>query len=148
MKASEKQIVDLAITILESYLKEPGAALTSTYLVRNFLRLHLELLEHEVFAVLFLDTRHRVIEFRQMFRGTIDGASVHSREVVKVALSLNAAAVIFAHNHPSGLAEPSRADIRITERLKAALELVDVRTLDHFLVGHKQYVSFAESGLL
>lgn len=148
MRLSEKQVVQLAIDILESYLKESGDVLTSPQAVKDFLRLHIELLEHEVFVVLFLDTRNRVIEFQQMFRGTINGASVHAREVVKAALSLNAAGVIFAHNHPSGVAEPSRADIQITERLKAALELVDVRVLDHFIIGHKQYISFAERGLL
>ena len=148
MDMSEKEIVQLAIGILESQLKEKGEVLSSPDSVKNYLRLNLELLEHEVFAVLFLDTRHRVIEFRQMFTGTIDGASVHPREVVKAALSVNAAAVIFAHNHPSGLSEPSQADMRITERLKDALALVDVRTLDHFVIGHGQQMSFAERGLL
>ncbi|VAW93941.1 UPF0758 family protein, partial [hydrothermal vent metagenome] len=96
----------------------------------------------------FLDTRHRVIEFEELFRGTIDGASVHPREVLRRALAHNAAAVILAHNHPSGIAEPSRADRHITERLTDALALVDVRVLDHLVVGDGEVVSFAERGWL
>lgn len=103
---------------------------------------------HEVFACLFLDTRHRIIAFEELFQGTLDGASVHPREVVKRALSHNAAAVIFAHNHPSGVAEPSPADHALTRRLRDALGLVDVRVLDHFVVGDGYGVSFAERGLL
>jgi DNA repair protein RadC len=102
---------------------------------------------YEVFACLFLDTRHRVIAFEELFRGTIDGASVHPRELVRRALEHNAAAVILAHNHPSGVAEPSAADRQITTRLKDALALVDVRVLDHCVVGD-EIVSFAERGLL
>lgn len=103
---------------------------------------------HEVFACLYLDNRHRVIHFEELFRGTIDGASVHPREVVKRALHHNAAAVILAHNHPSGVAEPSRADQTLTQRLKDALALVDIRVLDHIVVGDNGTVSFAERGLL
>ena len=102
---------------------------------------------HEIFAVLFLDQRHRVIKFEEMFQGTIDGANVYPREVVKKALHHNAAAVILAHNHPSGVAEPSQSDERITQRLKDALALVDIRVLDHFVIGD-DIVSFAERGLL
>ena len=101
----------------------------------------------EVFACLFLDNRHRVIQFEELFRGTIDSASVHPREVVRRCLFHNAAAVIFAHNHPSGIAEPSQSDERITQKLKDALQLIDVRVLDHFVVGDT-VVSFAERGLL
>ena len=101
---------------------------------------------HEVFASLFLDNRHQVIEYEELFTGTIDGASVHPREVVKRALYHNAAAVIFAHNHPSGVAEPSKADRSITSRLTAALALIDVRVLDHFVIGDGEVVSFAERG--
>ena len=101
-----------------------------------------------VFACLFLDNRHRVIKYEELFRGTIDGASVHPREVVKRALHHNSAAVILAHNHPSGVAEPSLADEAITRRLKDALSLVDVRVLDHFVVAAGESVSFAERGLL
>lgn len=103
---------------------------------------------HEVFACLYLDNRHRVIHFEELFRGTIDGASVHPREVVKRALHHNAAAVILAHNHPSGVAEPSRADETLTQRLIEALALVDIRVLDHIVVGDNNTVSFAERGLL
>ena len=102
--------------------------------------------EHEVFAVLMLDTRHRVITLQEMFRGTLDGASVYPREVVKAALQNNAAAVILVHNHPSGDPEPSQADHNLTRKLKEALALVEVRTLDHIIVGHEGCVSLAELG--
>ena len=101
-----------------------------------------------VFACLYLDNRHRVIAFEELFHGTIDGTSVHPREVVRAALKHNAAALIFAHNHPSGVAEPSDADRRLTRRLQDALGLVDIRTLDHFVVGDGEVVSFAERGWL
>ena len=115
---------------------------------KDFLVTQLAESEHEVFACLFLDNRHRVISFDQLFAGTIDGASVHPREVVKKALAHNAAAVILAHNHPSGIPEPSRADESITTRLKDALSLVDVRVLDHIIVGGAETVSLAERGLM
>jgi DNA repair protein RadC len=124
-----------------------GDALCSPQQTRQFLTAQLANYPHEVFACLFLDNRNRVISFEKMFYGTIDGASVYPREVVKLALKKNAAAVIFAHNHPSGIAEPSRADEQITQRLKEALSLVDIRVLDHFVVGD-EVVSFAERGLL
>lgn len=104
--------------------------------------------DHETFCVAHLDNRHRLIELEQMFRGTIDGASVYPREVVKSALAHNSAAVILVHNHPSGVAEPSAADEIITKRLKAALALVEIRVLDHFIVAGDQVLSFAERGLL
>lgn len=125
-----------------------GESLTSPRLTARFLSARLRGHAHEVFACLFLDNRHRVIRFEEMFRGTIDGASVHPREVVKRALSLNAAAVILAHNHPSGVSEPSGADRHLTRRLQDALALVDVRVLDHFVVGDGAPLSFAELGLL
>ena len=115
---------------------------------RDFLMAHLRNHTQEVFACLFLDNRHRVISFDEMFYGTINSASIHPREVVRRAMSHNAAAVILAHNHPSGVAEPSQADESITRRLKDALSLVDVRTLDHFVIGDGEAVSFAERGLL
>lgn len=115
---------------------------------RQYILARLRPYEHEVFACLFLDNQHRVISFDEMFTGTIDGASVHSREVVKAALQHNAAAVIFAHNHPSGVAEPSQADRRITEKLVASLLLVDIRVLDHVVVGDLETISFAERGYL
>jgi DNA repair protein RadC len=101
-----------------------------------------------VFAVLLLDTRHRLIEYVELFRGTIDGASVHPREVVKLALARNAAAIILAHPHPSGIAEPSAADELITQRLKEALSLVDIRVLDHLVIAGGEAVSLCERGLL
>jgi DNA repair protein RadC len=125
-----------------------GPALANPRATREFLRARLRDLGHEVFCCLFLDNRHRVICFDEVFRGTIDGASVHPREIVKLALARNAAAVILAHNHPSGVAEPSQADELITVRLREALGLVDIRVLDHIVVGDAQCVSFAERGLL
>lgn len=127
---------------------EKRDVLTSPEAVRNYLKSRLRVLPHEVFACLFLDNRHRIIEYSELFRGTIDGASVHPREVVREAMRWNAAAVIFAHNHPSGVAEPSQADLRITERLRDALALVDVRVLDHIVIGEGGGTSFAERGLL
>ncbi len=115
---------------------------------RDYLLHQLRAYQHEVFACLFLNNRHHIISFDKMFNGTINGASVYPREVVKRALGHNAAAVIFVHNHPSGIAEPSQADILLTTRLKAALELVDVRVLDHFIVGNNEATSFAERGLI
>ena len=103
---------------------------------------------HEVFTAVFLDTQNGVIAFEELFHGTLDSCAVHPREVVKRAIELNAASVIFAHNHPSGHVEPSQADIHITKRLKEALALVDIRVLDHFVIGAGDYVSFAERGLI
>jgi DNA repair protein RadC len=125
-----------------------GDALGSANEVRHFLQLKMRGLPHEIFTCLFLDNQHAVISYEELFRGTIDGASVYPREIVKRALALNASAVIFAHNHPSGIAEPSQADQRLTERLKIALGTVDIRVLDHFVVGELEAVSFAERGLL
>ncbi len=127
---------------------ERGDALTSPQLTRSFLKSQLMDQGREVFACLFLDSQHRVIVFEPLFYGTIDAASVYPREVVKNCLRHNAAAVIFAHNHPSGVAEPSQADKNITRRLCDALALVDVRVLDHFVVGDGEVTSFAERGLL
>jgi DNA repair protein RadC len=125
-----------------------GPCLASPRTTRDFLATRLRDLEHEVFCVLYLDKRHRLIQFEELFRGTIDGASVHPREVVKLALQKNSAAVIIAHNHPSGIAEPSQADELITQRVKAALALVDIRLLDHIIIGDGVTVSFAERGLI
>ena len=129
-------------------LMQIGPALANPRATREFLRARLRDLDHELFCCLFLDNRHRVISFDEVFRGTIDGASVHPRDVVKLALTRNAAAVILAHNHPSGVAEPSQADELITGRLREALALVDIRVLDHIVVGDGACVSFAERGLL
>jgi DNA repair protein RadC len=125
-----------------------GATIRSPADTESFLRARLGHLGHELFCCLFLDNRHRVLRFDELFRGTIDGTSVYPREVVKEALAVNAAAVILAHNHPSGVAEPSQADERITRRLKSALELVDVRLLDHLIIGDGSVTSLASRGLL
>ncbi|MFC1749262.1 DNA repair protein RadC [Pseudomonadota bacterium] len=127
---------------------QKGDALSSPSDTRRYLASKLRDHHQEVFACLFLDNRHRVIRFEEMFYGTIDGASVHPREVVKRTLHHNAAAVIFAHNHPSGISEPSNADIDITQHLQQALDLIDVRVLDHVVIGDGEQTSFAESGLL
>jgi DNA repair protein RadC len=125
-----------------------GDTLADPDTTRRFLQARLRGYPHEVFACLFLDNRHRVIKYEALFRGTIDGASVHPREVVKAALGHNAAAVILAHNHPSGVAEPSQADLHLTRRLREALGLVDIRVLDHLIIGDGEAISFAERGLL
>lgn len=116
--------------------------------VREYLRLQMAHLSHEVFGVLFLDAQNRLIAFEEMFRGTLSQTSVYPREVVKRALALNAAGVVLCHNHPSGVAEPSRADESLTQHLQSALRLVDVRVLDHFVVAREGLMSFAERGLL
>jgi DNA repair protein RadC len=123
-----------------------GDALANPDDTRRYLTVRLRDFAHEVFAVMFLDNRHRVISLDEMFTGTINGASVHPREIIKRALSHNAAAVILAHNHPSGVAEPSEADKQLTRKLSDALGLIDVRVLDHFVIGDGEAVSFAERG--
>jgi DNA repair protein RadC len=123
-------------------------ALTSPELTRRFLQAQMRDLSHEVFACLFLDSQHRVLKYQELFRGTIDGAAVYPREVLKQALAQGAAAVILAHNHPSGVAEPSQADRAITDRLQQALGLVDIRVLDHLVIGDGYAVSFSERGWL
>ncbi len=125
-----------------------GEVIRSPLDTESFLKARMQHLDHELFCCLYLDNRHRVLRFDELFRGTIDGTSVYPREVVKEALSVNAAAVILAHNHPSGVAEPSQADERITKRLKSALELVDIRLLDHLIVGDGAATSLASRGLL
>jgi DNA repair protein RadC len=140
-----------AIEISRRQLSDPlkaGPSLSSPRATRDFLVAKLRDLEHEVFCCLYLDKRHRLIHFEELFRGTIDGASVHPREIVKLALQRNAAAIIIAHNHPSGIAEPSQADELITQRVKEALGLVDIRLLDHIVVGDGVSVSLAERGLV
>ena len=138
-------VLEMSRRHLESTLTR-GNAFTDAVPNRLYLQRQLRHFPHEVFACLFLDTRHRLISFEPLFRGTIDGASVYPREVVKQALKHNAAAVIFAHNHPSGVAEPSQSDIQITKRLRSALELVDIRVLDHIIVGDAETTSLAELG--
>ena len=147
--AKSKDIIRLASNIIASRLsRHENIEATSPAAVTQFLKLELGGKEREVFGAMFLDTRHRMICFEKLFYGTIDGASVHPREVVKAALRVNAAAVIFSHNHPSGVAEPSQADIAITGRLKSAQALIDVRVLDHIIVSQNECVSLAQRGHL
>jgi DNA repair protein RadC len=144
----EKQsVVTLAMKVL-AIKHRAGRPLSNPEATRNYLRLRLADYRNEVFGSLFLDNRHRIIAVRELFQGTIDGASIHPRVVVQHAMEANAAAVVLFHNHPSGVAEPSHADEAITRRLKEALALVDVRVLDHFVVSAGESVSFAEHGLL
>jgi DNA repair protein RadC len=146
-EASYQEILNAACAQMSHRVRR-GTTLGSAKATRDYLALKLGNLEHEVFAVLFLDKRHRLISYQEMFRGTIDGATVHPREVVKEALKQNAAAVILAHPHPSGVSEPSAADESITHRLREALALIDVRVLDHVIVAGGDIFSFAERGLL
>ena len=139
--------MEIARRALEERMKA-GSALTSPGAVRDYLRLALGRREHEVFVCIWLDAQHRVIEMEEPFRGTLTQTSVYPREIVKAALARNAAAVIFAHNHPSGVAQPSQADELLTRNLKEALALVEVKVLDHFIVAGNQAISFAERGLL
>lgn len=140
-------VLEMARRHLNSQL-HPGETIQSPAEARAAIHARLRDYPYEVFAVLLLDTRHRVIGFEELFRGTIDGASVPIREVVITCLKRNAAAAILAHNHPSGVAEPSQADRQLTDNLQAALSLVGVRTLDHFVVGDQDCVSFSERGWL
>lgn len=146
-EVSENDILDMARTIIERRYRR-GRTLTSPELTRSYLSVKMAELEHELFSVLFLDNKHRVLTLEEMFRGSISSASVYPREVVKTALAHNAAAVILIHNHPSGIAEPSQSDIQITRRIQEALQLVDIRILDHIVVAGTETVSFAERGLL
>jgi len=145
--ASADEVLHHARCVLSRRVRR-GAALSSPQAVKDCLSVQLGALEHEVFTIIFLDAQNRLIALKKMFRGSVTQTSVYPREVVKEALGLNAAAVILAHNHPSGAAEPSRADEYLTQTLKAALALVDVRVLDHMIVAGAEVVSFAERGLL
>ena len=150
-KTHDDAIIAEALSILERRLSDSKSrtnVFTSPGSVVHYLNLSLSDRPQEVFTVLFLDNRHKLIKAEEMFYGTIDGASVHPREVLRRALELRSAAVIFAHNHPSGEATPSQADFRITQKLKDALAMIDVRVLDHFIVGNGQPYSFAEHGTL
>lgn len=148
MNSAQELIVHQALAILEERARYKTDYLGSPAAVRDFLKLRIGALEHEEFWAVWLDAQNRVIQFEGMFRGTLTQASVYPREVVKTALKHNAAAVIFAHNHPSGVPEPSRADEVLTRTLKDALALVDVKVLDHFVVTNTKLTSFAERGLL
>src|SRR5258707_1364684 len=141
--ATGEEILRAARSVMNRKVRR-GTSMSSPRLVKDFLTTKLGMLEHEVFCVLLLDKRHRLIEYVELFRGTIDGASVHPREVVKLALAKNAAALVLAHPHPSGVPEPSQADELITQRLRDALSLVDIRVLDHLIVGGGDVISMAE----
>lgn len=145
-RAEDEKVIQQALRILERRMFTRGPRLCSAQEVRDYLKLRMAGHEHEVFAVLFLDARHRLLAFEELFFGTIDGATVYPRQVVKRALYWNCAALILTHNHPSGCTDPSQADRFLTERLKEALALVDVRVLDHFIVGEGQPLSLAEYG--
>ena len=144
---TDEQLIQRALDLLAARL-HTGDVLATPAIVQNYLRLHLGKREHEVFVVILLDSQNRVLEILDLFRGTLTQTAVYPREVVKAALAANAGAAIFAHNHPSGLAEPSRADELLTQTLKQALALVDVRVLDHIVVGAASSISFAERGLI
>ena len=146
---NDDTIIQRALTILEKRItyNTEAPALTSPQVSKDYVKLQIATYEHEVFAAIFLDNQHKVITFEELSHGTIDGASVYPREVVKACLNHNASAVIFAHNHPSGNPEPSTADKTITKRLTDALGLIDVRVIDHLVVG-EDVVSFAERGLI
>jgi DNA repair protein RadC len=145
--ATPEEIIRKAREVMSRKVRR-GTSMSSPQVVRDFLSIKLGTLEHEIFCVLLLDSRFRLIEFVELFRGTIDGASVHPREVVKLALSKNAAALVAAHPHPSGVAEPSVADEQITRQLKAALDLVQIRLLDHVVIAGGVAISLAERGLV
>ncbi|EMJ7040096.1 MULTISPECIES: RadC family protein [Enterobacteriaceae] len=148
LSSADQQTIREALTLLACQLREPGASFTSSHAVRDWLCLQLASVEREEFTALFLDNQHRLIAHETLFTGTINHTQVHPREVVKAGLKHNCAAVIVAHCHPSGLAEPSKADRQITTRIQQALELVDIRLLDHLVVGGMEIVSFSERGWL
>ena len=144
----EDVLIETALQVLDRRLFARGPKLEKPQEVSTYLKLQLAEVEHEAFAVIYLDSVHRPIKFEVLFHGTIDSAVVYPRQVVKRALALNAAAIIVAHNHPSGCTHPSSADRSLTKRLKQSLELIDVRVLDHFIVGEGAPLSLAECGWL
>ncbi len=147
-EAPAQCVLDRAATLMAQRFRTGAPAFSSPNRTRQFLRLQIGTLPYEVFGLLLLDNRHRLIRAETLFRGTIDGASVHPREVLRTVLEANAAAVILYHNHPSGVAEPSKADELITRRLCDVLQLIDVKVLDHLIVAEASEYSFAEAGLL
>lgn len=142
------KIIKRALKILESRMTYESNTFSSPEDTRNYLRLKLGEREREVFSVLYLTNKHQLISYEELFLGTVDGASIYVREIVKLGLALNAAAIVCAHNHPSGICEPSHADELITQRIKEACELVDIRLLDHLVVSTTDSVSLAERGLV
>ncbi|AOP81296.1 hypothetical protein AWI25_21955 [Enterobacter hormaechei subsp. oharae] len=145
---SAQRTVQHALALLDRHLRETGVAFTSTQAARDWLKLKMAGLEREEFMVLYLNQQNQLLAHETLFTGTINSTEVHPREVVKRALYFNAAAVLFAHNHPSGDTTPSQADKAVTQRLVQALQLVDIRVPDHLIVGGTQILSFAEHGLL
>ena len=145
---SEDATIKLALVILSGRLKEPGDKFDSPRAVKEYLTLKLGTVEREVFGCMFMNTRNELVAYEELFYGTVDGAAVHPREVVKAAMRYNAASVFLFHNHPSQTTDPSEADKTITKRLNEALALIDVRVLDHLIVGGMNVLSFAEEGLL
>ena len=145
---TDDEIIQMALSVLTHRFSLKKTALNSPGTVRDYLRLTLADREHEIFAAVFLDSQHRVIACEEIFRGTLTQTSVYPREIVKASLHHNCAAIIFAHNHPSGVAEPSQSDRMLTDALKQALSLVDVRVLDHFIVAENEILSFAERGII
>ncbi|MDB6373889.1 JAB domain-containing protein [Photorhabdus bodei] len=142
------KIIQQTIAILDSRLKVKGIEITGVEDAINYLRLQLELEEIEFFCVLFLDSKNRVIEFQKMFYGSIRSVEIHLCEIIKVVLALNASAIIIAHNHPSGKAEPGNMDCILTNKISNLLNLMDIHFIDHIIIGHNEYISFAEHGLL
>lgn len=145
---NEQRIIRRAMRLLEKYQRQPGEQFLAASCTKNWLQLHLARREREVFVVLYLDNQHRLLEYETLFLGTINHTEVHPREIVKFALRHNAAAVIIAHNHPSGITDASKADRTITSRIVSALSLIEVRVLDHFIIGDGNILSFAERGWL
>lgn len=145
---NEQRIIRRAMRLLEKYQRQPGEQFLAASCTKTWLQLHLARREREVFVVLYLDNQHRLLEYETLFLGTINHTEVHPREIVKFALRHNAAAVIIAHNHPSGITDASKADRTITSRIVSALSLIEVRVLDHFIIGDGNILSFAERGWL
>ena len=144
----EQDLIQSAISILERSFKEPGDMFTSSDHAEAFVRLHLAAEENEVFSVMFLDQQNRLIRFDKMFQGTINGAIVYTREIVRRVIELNAAAILLSHNHPSGNLTPSNSDLAVTKRISTAMELIDCRVLDHIIATKTGTLSFAKEGLL
>ncbi|UYW72759.1 DNA repair protein RadC [Pseudocitrobacter faecalis] len=145
---NEQRIIRRAMRLLEKYQRQPAEQFLSASCTKSWLQLYLARQEREVFVVLYLDNQHRLLEHETLFLGTISHTEIHPREIVKSALHHNAAAVIIAHNHPSGITDASEADKRITSRIVNALDLIEVRVLDHFIIGNGEVLSFAEQGWL
>jgi DNA repair protein RadC len=144
----DQAIITQALTILDARLRSPGPRITQVSDTINYLRMQFDGLKSEVFGCMFLSSQNKLIQFEKLFTGTVNGCSVHPREVVKSALEHNAATVIFAHNHPSGSASPSEADKQITVRLTDALSLIDITVIDHVIIAGAKHYSFAEDGAI